>query len=507
MESLYEKHDIDGRLSEHILGLINEQPGTSAAENGQRYEFPSINGRQIIDGTGSTRLDIPYDIAQARIAAIDEGIPFEELFSKDAEGKLSHDSSSLHELGAALMPYIAFGVLNGGSATSYIDSKKNEGFYPPLYSIIESTFSALAGLGKDKAKGLTPAYTNADGSAGYSFLELKMRSLLLKSIENSRTDRPCRIPMFQMTSGVTDSQLNAAYQEYRESPMVSDLLEPAGYDVTEVQSAVQPLIAAFTAEQPYSIFTRAYGEEDHLLALPGGHGQNFLVLKSIYRKLFAEGKRFAYLVNVDNLGNFPSETAIAVTALTGCDGSFEFSYKTPIDVKGGVLVRDSDRSLTCRDMGVAISREAVAAAEAEGKPILFNCATGLFSLSYLNEHIEQIIEQLPLRVSRQHKDAGEYCQAEQVTWEIIDLMEHPVILAVHKHERFLAAKLLSESIMATRASEIAPRLLEAVPEYEDFCAVSLELEKGFEVMMKDIFKMESVGGIWEPIPWERLRSM
>ena len=284
--------------------------------------------------------------------------------------------------------------------------------------------------------------------------------------------------------------------------MLKELIAYSGFSVTDVRSAKQPLISAFTSKIPgeqRSVFTHAYGDDNHLLALPGGHGQNFYVLQDIYRELLAEGKRFVYLVNVDNLGNIPYPAYVAITALTGCDGSFEFSYKSPIDIKGGILVRNSKGSLTCKDIGAAISSEEVRKAEDSGKPILFNCATGLFNLTYLTEHLDCIINNLPLRVSEQHKDAGEYAQAEQITWEIIGLMEHPTIIAVRKQDRFLAAKLLSESIMTTEASLFVPRLLKEHPYYHDFCDFSLTLEKGFHRLMKKSYGMTLQNDRWDPI--------
>jgi UDP-N-acetylglucosamine pyrophosphorylase len=168
-----------------------------------------------------------------------------------------------------------------------------------------------------------------------------------------------------------------------------------------------------------------------------------------------------------------------------------------VDIKGGVLLRgDEDGELTCRDIGVATSSEEVQRAESRGKPILFNCATGLFSLEYLDRKLDDIIKDLPLRVSEQHKDAGIYSQAEQVTWEIIDLMEYPAVIAVNKHQRFLAAKLLSESIMSTRASRYAEELLERNSDYRDFCEVSLKLEQGFYSMMEEVFALKLTERRW-----------
>jgi len=257
-----------------------------------------------------------------------------------------------------------------------------------------------------------------------------------------------------MTSTYTDEKLKKAYAEYRENALLKELIQYTGFDPTDCLNSVQPLIAAFTSSKkgyPLSIFSTAWGKKNSPLPLPGGHGQNFHVLDSIYRELHDQGKYFALLGNVDNLGNTLNPEALAVTAITEADSSFEFSFKTPVDVKGGVLIEREDSRFDCFDIGPGISRDQVDAAERNGKPILFNCATGLFNLQYLVPHLKEIQQDLPIRLSDQEKDAGSYSQAEQITWEVIGLLREPLILGVEKNNRFIAAKLLAESILTSQA--------------------------------------------------------
>ncbi len=509
MRKLFETYNIDGELTQRILDLVKIQDSSITTEKGPiTHSFPTLDGKQVIDGSAGTPFSIDEDKATQNLSQIASDILISEYCSKTDDKMVRFSPDQLKNLGEKLLPYVAFGVLNGGSATSYIDTKKNTSFYPPLFSLIEEPFSLLAPLCNGRAKGLTPAYINPDGSAGYSFLELKMRALLILEYRAKRHGlENCKIPMFQMTSDFTHDQTLDSFRVFKDSPMLKELIKVTGHDISEVMTKKQSLLSAFTPATegfPRTVFTKAFGEDDHLIALPGGHGQNFYVLKSIYQDLFDQGKRLAYLVNVDNMGNLPSLTHIALTALTGCDGSFEFSYKSPIDIKGGVLVSSPDGKLTCKDIGVAISSNEIKVAEDEGKPILFNCATGLFNLSYLTKNIDHIIDNLPLRVSEQNKDAGTYSQAEQVTWEIIDLMENPIMIAVHKQERFLAAKLLSEAIMTSKADKIAPVLQKSNPSYKNFCDVSLQLEKGFTKLMRESYGMSLIDGSWRPSNVEQL---
>jgi len=186
-----------------------------------------------------------------------------------------------------------------------------------------------------------------------------------------------------------------------------------------------------------------------ILALPGGHGQNFRVLKQIYFGLWNKGYRFAYLGNVDNIAYLPDPIAMAFMALKNSPASFEFSKKTQLDIKGGVLVQTKENRLTNRDLGSALSSEELSQWEKRGKEVFFNCATGLFSLSFLRENIDFIINELPLRISKQDKDIGQYLQAEQVTWEVMDLLDNPLIFAVNKYKRFLSAKIIMETFLTS----------------------------------------------------------
>jgi hypothetical protein len=84
----------------------------------------------------------------------------------------------LHRLGIHLIPYLSYGILNGGMATSYCDIKNNSKFNPELFAQTEAVFSTLSEKYKGQPKGITPAYINPDSTPGYDFIELKMRSVL-----------------------------------------------------------------------------------------------------------------------------------------------------------------------------------------------------------------------------------------------------------------------------------------------------------------------------------------
>ncbi len=429
-------------------------------------------------------------------------------YSIHAFGKHSGDSlrltiKELETIGVLLYPQTVFGILNGGSATSYIDRKKNKSFNPELFAENEALFNKLSGLSQGKAKGITPAFVQFNGEPGPSFMELKLRALLIQALRyqilTGKKDKAL-FPFFQMTSTYNNNQIQRELVKYKESPLLNDLIKETGIDITRAKTGVQPLIAAFKPledNKPLEIFTTAWGKENTLLPLPGGHGQNFSVLKDIYKELFSSGKRFAYLGNIDNLGSTVDPVSLAILAMTGRQAAFDFSYKTPVDVKGGILIRKKSGKLNCVDIGPAISPEEVQQNENSGKAVLFNCATGLFNLEYLVEHIDTIIEQLPVRFSNQDKDAGQYSQAEQVTWEVMGILDDFIVFAVDKYRRFLAAKILMEGLLTSgiKSEALKASALKMTAE---------NLNRGLTSVLELDYGFSKESGFWVPKPVEQL---
>lgn len=232
--------------------------------------------------------------------------------------------------------------------------------------------------------------------------------------------------------------------------------------------------------------------------MPGGHGQNFTILRACYQELLEQGIRLVYLGNVDNLGYTVNPVTIALLALQGKEAGFEFAFRTVVDTKGGILIIDQQNRLNCADLGVAISPAEVATIEEEGERILFNCATGLFNLEYLVANLDRIINNLPVRFSDQDKDAGRYSQAEQVTWEIIGMLDDFYIFGVDKYERFLAAKLIMETLMASGLKLHDSRFPEEKDPKKDLKFVATQLHEGLQHKLSTVYGMKKIDGAWQP---------
>ncbi|QQO10493.1 UTP--glucose-1-phosphate uridylyltransferase [Breznakiella homolactica] len=481
-----EAKGVDVERTFTVLSLI-EQDRLKAGKKTGALHLPGGDDRRISDMTGPVSVTMPLEAARERFADLEIN-PDTEKIGTIRGNSISFDSAALERLGVLLYPKLAYGVLNGGMATSYTDIKKNKAVDAAAFSLLEKEFDILAQKDRGLPKGAGSAYIDESGKPGPSFLLLKMRSLLIKALEyrlvSGDTAAPV-LPFFQMTSTGTAAALAEAYTQYRKDPLLADLIDRTGTDPTRARSRVQGFLAALTHSSegfPRKIFSRAYGEENRGLALPGGHGENFRILAPLYRELRKEGIRFVYLGNVDNLGYTADPRALALLALRGGELAFEFSWRTAVDIKGGVLTEDDSGRLSVGDIGQAISADKLREEEAAGKRALFNCATGLFDLDFLTDRSEAIQNGIPIRVSDQDKEAGLYAQAEQTTWEVLGLADNPRILAVSKEDRFLAAKMLMETLLASPVSARIDNSPEVPPEIRD---VSRGLRRGLGRLLEE----------------------
>lgn len=481
---------IDRELTLEILSKYNQgdydniKPVTAMG-------FPPVDNKIIIDMTK----DVSFSGTLGEIAHFLDKYKIKfDLPSGNSEMEITLAEDELRLIGSRLMPLYSFGILNGGSATSYADSKKNKSFNSDLFTLLEDQFNLLSNLSTGKAKGITPAFINPDGSPGPSFIELKMRSLLINNCPS----------LFQMTSFFNNESIKETYTLYKNSSYLKDLIEIKGINICDAETGVQPLLAAFTHSSKGKTKTIYEKKDGELLPLPGGHGQCFITLKSIFENLYAKGIRFVSIGNVDNSGYTPDPLSLAILALSDKQAGFDFSYKTPVDVKGGILIRDDKGHLNCADLGVAIDKKSVDEAVNRGEPILFNCATGLFNLEFLVNNIDEIIRNLPMRFSDQDKDAGLYSQAEQVTWEVIGQLDNILIFAIDKYERFLAAKTIMENLMTSGIKLKDKAYPRSEKESEDLRTTAVRLNNGLERKLKTDYGLELINGRWTPITADKL---
>lgn len=499
LKTRFEAIGADWSFSKTILDRLNA--GTLTSPPISVAGFPPIDGKQILDLRGDGPWTVSRTAAEAALTALFPHADPADSLPPGKDEELHLDGPDLEALGLRISQVTAFGVLNGGMATSYADTKKNQALGSGLYAIYRSDLEKMAAKTSGLPKGITPAFVQGDGTPGPSYLELKLRVLCQINLAAKKAGiQGPGLTLFQMTSHSTDAALRQALAGYQTAGSLADLAEHSPGPFVDAPTAVQELIGTFSPLKeglPRKFFTIKKDGAETPYALPGGHGQNFRVLRKVYADLLAAGYRYAYLGNVDNLGYLPSLKGLALLALSGAPAAFDFAFKTPVDVKGGVLYREPSGNLNCADIGVAIGADQVASAEREGTPILFNCATGLFDLSKLVADLDRITQQLPVRLTEQDKDIGRYAQAEQVTWEVIGLLKNPLIFGIEKSRRFLAAKLLLDCLMTSGLHWDDPRFNQ--PDLAPFRALSEGLNAGLTALLEGPFSYRLEGRTWVPL--------
>ncbi|WGK68262.1 UTP--glucose-1-phosphate uridylyltransferase [Candidatus Haliotispira prima] len=479
---------IDVGLSLQILETLNRGGvdrnssnfGSASATAATDFEIPTVDGKDIVDLSGP----LSYRVKGARIHELLQQYPelqagWPARYAKaGAAEDLSVNEQEINELGLLLSPYFAFGVLNGGSASSYFDNKKNESFSPELFRLFRREFDGLARDFSHLPKALCPAFLTEQGP-GPGFMGLKLRSLLYTIQRQRALRRRCGLSaeaaqqpkFFQMTSELTHGplrnyiygpscQLEGTAGTWRGDPAGLESLaaELGWWPDRQISSEKQPLISTFARSADpgtdsgsrWQFFRDRNGNH---LAMPGGHGQCFFALRQRLEELYRKGTRYISLGNIDNVAYNPQPGFIGLLALSGRTGFFSCSYRSSVDVKGGVLLRPRSGSgagrLNCFDIGTGVDKDILQIAEEKERDLLFNCAIGYFDLGALLAEMENIIACLPLRISEQNKDRGHYWQVEQVTWEAIGLLDSVLIGAVRKEDHFLAAKLQLEALVNT----------------------------------------------------------
>jgi UDP-N-acetylglucosamine pyrophosphorylase len=301
------------------------------------------------------------------------------------------------------------------------------------------------------------------------------------------------LPLYEMKSPATERLLADFYSQAIHAPYLSTLSHIAGNPAASWTGASQPLICAYTHSSdgyPKAVFSKANGMANRCIALPGGHGQCFRVLADTFRQLRTKGVRFVFLGNVDNIGYVPEPRELAIFALSGQPAAFEFAPRSPMDVKGGILIRTTMGRLSVADIGPAIDIEEVRELERQGFTILFNCATGIFDLDYLLPRLGSIAQDLPLRVSDQDKSSGKYSQAEQITWEITEILPSFLSFVVSKERRFIAAKLLTDTLLTSGAANFSANIPQPLRE------TALKMHGGLNELLSTTYGMELIDMRW-----------
>ncbi|MFQ3547975.1 MAG: hypothetical protein SNJ56_06520, partial [Termitinemataceae bacterium] len=198
-----------------IRGSVSKSRILQSSPQGQP-RLPQGQDPRITDFSALSGLTVDQSAVQELWNTYNITVPVEKL-ARVSGHRCYFSHTALSELGIRLYPYTAYGVLNGGSATTYVDTKKNTALSPRAFELFQDQFTTFSEAHKQNPKGITSAYFELDGSGGPSFLLLKMRSLLIRALEYrllTGDHHTAVLPFFQMTSDATDAKLTAAYEDY-----------------------------------------------------------------------------------------------------------------------------------------------------------------------------------------------------------------------------------------------------------------------------------------------------
>ena len=404
-------------------------------------------------------------------------------------------------IGRRLVPYLAFGLLNGGSATSYFDHHRNQGFSTELFEHFTVPFGRAKHHFAHLPKGLAPAVYNCDGSAGPTFLEIKIRHLqrIYGELRAEDIDFPngAHIPLFQMTSNSTHQAIRSETARLRkrflELRVPGGMGKPPRWQYPLI--AQQTLVGALAADLPPDnagtrpqYFSYKDNRRTRRLGLPAGHGQSFHVLRAIYQKLLDRGYRFATLGNIDNIAYCIDPELIAHVALADIDGAFIFLPRSAVDVKGGVLVKQEDERLTFLTLGAPGTTPALRRQlDKKESDVFFCAAVGIFNLRRLIEQLDTIIATLPVLLLNKKTDLGAYWQLEQQAWDVMPLMEDSKVFLLPKARGLLAAKLLLESYLTSGLP---------MPANSEFAEIGTHLFSSAQQILSSSIGLEYHNGFW-----------
>ena len=132
----------DWSFSKDILDRLNN--GTLTVPKVEVAGFPPLDGRQILDLRGDGPWLVPRAAAMQALSNLLPEVDAETIFPQGSSPEVELEGPVLENLGLRLSQVTAFGVLNGGMATSYADTKKNQALGSGLYSIYKSDLEHMA---------------------------------------------------------------------------------------------------------------------------------------------------------------------------------------------------------------------------------------------------------------------------------------------------------------------------------------------------------------------------
>ena len=209
-------------------------------------------------------------------------------------------------------------------------------------------------MGMDQAKSLLPA---KDGRA---FIDL-----IVEQLVHLRAATGARLPLVLMDSFRTQADTRAALDAHPE--LLAGHGQPFG-----PSAGGQTLPLSFLQHQVPKVLVAGLGpaaelalDDPELAWCPPGHGDLYpaLATSGMLARLLADGYRWAFVSNADNLGATPDALALGVLgwmAERALPFVMECADRTAADRKGGHLAQDHDGRLVLREVAQCPGEDAAA---------------------------------------------------------------------------------------------------------------------------------------------------
>ncbi|CAN5515554.1 UTP--glucose-1-phosphate uridylyltransferase [soil metagenome] len=230
------------------------------------------------------------------------------------------------------------GVLEEAGIDPVLDLPDAEALPDAAEGVLDATVIIKLNGGLGTGMGMTGPKSLLEVKRGLSFLDITARQIL-----HLRHTTGARLPLLLMNSFATREQSLAALGRYPE-------LAVPGIPPDFLQSRVPKLRAEDLAPVDWPA-------DPALEWAPPGHGDLYASMlgAGVLDALLAEGFRYAFVANVDNLGAVLDQRILSWFAAEAIPFLMEVADRTPADRKGGHLARRPGGGLVLRE--IAQTRE------------------------------------------------------------------------------------------------------------------------------------------------------
>ena len=315
-----------------------------------------------------------FSLFQNKMSAAGMGDAVIKAFRRNYEALLRNETGMIPE--SAITPAVDILSLEGLPKTDATD-----------HSLLAQTVVIKLNGGLGTGMGLQGPKSLLTVAGGLNFLDLIVRQT---QELRRRSDHPVRLLL--MNSFSTSDDTLAYLAKYR----TEGLADPAEMEL--MQNRV-PKIDART------LAPALWPTDPELEWCPPGHGDLYPAMAGSgwLDRLLAEGIRYAFVSNSDNLGAVLDPVILAHFASSGAPFLMEVTRRTPSDSKGGHLaVRASDGRLLLREVAQC-PEEDLSSFQDTNRHLYFNTNNLWIRLDLLKSELEKNGGVLPLPMIRNSK--------------------------------------------------------------------------------------------------------